>query len=173
MAEEFHALKDIEPKQSWTKADPESTQAYKYVLKIPYHAHELNVVEYTQSDLPHPFIFITDLPITRRNCAQLVEDGRRRWKIENEGFNEQKNHGLGLCHLFSKNYTAMKNHYFLIQIGHMIAQLLEAGLKRIEALANVTTTRLIEAVREAFRTKPLSEEDEVLVNQRTQYRFLF
>ena len=173
VAEEFHALKDIEPEQSWTKVDPESTQTYKYVLKIPYNAHELNVVEFTQSDLPHPFIFLTDLPITKRNCVQLVEAGRRRWKIENEGFNEQKNHGLGLCHLFSKkSYTAMKNHYFLTQIGHMIAQLLEAGLKRIEALANVATTRLIEAIKEAFRTKPLTDDDEALVNRRTQYRFL-
>ena len=99
-------------------------QTYRYVLKIPYQAFELNIVEFIQSDLPHPFVFITDLPMTRRNCIQLVEDGRRRWQIENEGFNEQKNHGLGLNHMFSENYTAMKNHYFLIQIGHMIAQLL-------------------------------------------------
>lgn len=28
-------------------------------------------------------------------------------------------------HLYSHNYQAMKNHYYLIQIGHMISQLLE------------------------------------------------
>ena len=119
VAEEFHALKGIEPEQSWTRTNQGSTQAYGYVLKIPYRAHELNMAEFAQSDMPYPFVFITDLPITRRNCAQLVEDGKRRWKIENEGFNVQKNHGFGISHLFSKNYTAIKNHYYLIQIGHM------------------------------------------------------
>ena len=171
VAEEFHALKDVEPEQSWARTNQGSTQTYKYVLKIPYQAHELNIAEFTQSDMPHPFVFITDLPIARRNCAQLVEDGRRRWKIENEGFNVQKNHGFGICHLFSKNYTAIKNHYFLIQIGHMIAQLLEAGLKSLQALSNATTARIIESVGESFRSELLTEEDEALVNRRFQYRF--
>ena len=171
VAEEFHALKDIEPKQSWTKANPESTQTYKYVLKIQYQAHEVNVAEFTQSDLPHPFVFITDLPLSRRNCAQFVEDGRRRWKIENEGFNVQKNHGMGICHLFCKNYTAIKNHYFLIQIGHMIAQLLEMGLKNLNALSKMAANQIIGALKESFRTEPLTNEDETLVNRRHQYRF--
>ena len=48
-----------------------------------------------------------------------------RWKIENEGFNTQKNQGYYLEHLFSKNYQGIKNHYYLIQIGHMIAQIME------------------------------------------------
>ena len=120
--------------------------------------------------MEHSFVFVTELPITRRNCAQLVEDGRRRWKIENEGFNVQKNHGYGICHMFSRNYTAIKNHYYLIQVGHMIAQLLEAGLKSLLALAKVTTARIIEAVRESFRSALLTEEDEALVNRKFQYR---
>ena len=84
--------------------------------------------------MEHPFTFVTDLPITRKNCEELVKKGRLRWKIENEGFNEQKNHGLGLGHLFSVNYIAMQNHYYIIQIGHMISQFLECGIKKIEAL---------------------------------------
>ncbi len=28
-------------------------------------------------------------------------------------------------YLFSKNYQGIKNHYYLIQIGHMIAQIME------------------------------------------------
>lgn len=28
-------------------------------------------------------------------------------------------------HLYSKNYQAVKNHYYLIQIGHMIGQFME------------------------------------------------
>jgi len=35
--------------------------------------------------------------------------GGKRWKIENEGFNIQKNHGYNLHHLYSKDTKAMKN----------------------------------------------------------------
>ena len=166
VAAEFHALKHIEPEQVIAKQG----QEYRYVLKIPYQAYELNIVEFIQNDLPHPFVFITGLPITRQNCIQLVEDGRRRWQIENEGFNEQKNHGLGLNHMFSENYKAMKNHYVLIQIGHMIAQLLEFGIRRLCELSKMATVRIFALVKEAFRTLILTDEDEALVHLQTQYR---
>jgi len=99
-----------------------------------------------------------------------VEDGRRRWQIENEGFNEQKNHGLGLNHMFSENYTAMKNHYFLIQIGHMIAQLLELGIRRLRELSKMATSLIFAEVKEAFRTMILTDEDAAHVHLQTQYR---
>ena len=170
VAEEFHVLKNMEPKQVWSQTEGSITKTYRYVTDIPYQTYKLNVAEYEQSDLKNSFVFITDLPISRRTCEHLVEDGRRRWKIENEGFNEQKNHGFALEHKFSKNDTAMKNHYFLIQIGHMIAQLLEIGLRRLEALTKMPSCKLFEAVKEAFRTVLLTEEDSCLVNQLTQYR---
>ena len=49
-----------------------------------------------------------------------------RWRIENEGFNTQKKHGYYLEHLYSQNYWALKNHYYLIQTGHMLGQFPEA-----------------------------------------------
>ena len=52
-----------------------------------------------------------------------------RWKIENEGFNTQKKQGYYLEHQYSKDYQAMKNHYYLTQIGHMVAQVMEAWEK--------------------------------------------
>ena len=52
-----------------------------------------------------------------------------RWKIENEGFNTQKKHGYGLEHPYSRKYQGVKNHYYLLQIGHMIAQIMEAWEK--------------------------------------------
>ena len=171
VSEEFHALKEMEASQSWTRTEESITLQYKYVLGVPYKTHTLNVVECHQSDKAHPFVFITELPITRRNCEQFVVHGRNRWKIENEGFNTQKNHGYNLEHMFSKNYTAMKNHYYLIQIGHMISQLLEAGLRRLRALASLAASRIIADVKESFRNTTLNEEDVKTVNQRTQYRF--
>ena len=53
--------------------------------------------------------------------------GRRRWKIENEGFNEQKNGTFCISHLCSRNENALKIHYYFIQIAHIIRQLLDNG----------------------------------------------
>ena len=82
--------------------------------------------------------------------AALVEAGRRRWKIENEGFNTQKNHGYYLEHLFSKNYQAIKNHYFLMQIGHMISQIMEAW-ERLWKKAKLSTDEKHDRMLDSFQ----------------------
>ena len=35
------------------------------------------------------------------SIKEIVKAGRKRWKIENEGFNTQKNHGYEIHHLKS------------------------------------------------------------------------
>ena len=100
---------------------------------MDYNGYSVNLMEYGDSQEKH-FCFLTDLPITMNNRNQLLMDGRRRWAIENQGFNTQKNHGFFLEHLFSWNGQAMKNHYLLIQIAHMISQLLDAWKKLWEKL---------------------------------------
>ena len=64
----------------------------------------------------------------------------------------------------------MKNHYFLIQIGHMIAQFLEAGFRRITALAKIPDCQLFENVKEAFRTILLTDADQESVRLLMQHR---
>ena len=59
--------------------------------------------------------------------AVAEKGGRIRWKIENEGFNVQKNRGYGLEHAYSKDPHAAKIFYYLLQIAHMVFQLLEKG----------------------------------------------
>ncbi|MBT8374680.1 MAG: transposase, partial [Deltaproteobacteria bacterium] len=60
------------------------------------------------------------------NAVDIIENGRLRAKIENEGFNTQKNLGYGLQHKYSQtSELATKNYYTCLQIGHMINQLLE------------------------------------------------
>ena len=107
---------------------------YDHVNGIDYNGSPLNLLEYGEQQDKH-FCFLTNLHITLKNRAQLLLDGRRRWAIENQGFNTQKNHGFYLEHLFSRNGQAMKNHYLLIQIGHMISQLLDAWNKLWEGVS--------------------------------------
>lgn len=90
------------------------------------------------------FVWATDIPVNETNFAELGNHGGRlRWKIENEGFNVQKNNGYEMEHAYSEHEHAAKNFYLLLQIAHLIAQLLEKGgvaksmAKKIGAIRNV------------------------------------
>ena len=67
--------------------------------------------------------WISSLEITKRNMEEMILAGRGRWKIENEGFNNQKNGLYRIEHLNSYNSNAMKNHYLLTQIADILMQL--------------------------------------------------
>ena len=119
--QEYMALKEIEKNRQ-----EKGETWYDYVNGICYEGHLLNYVECGENGRENPLYYLTDLPVTKKNVEGLVMDGRRRWAIENQGFNTQKRQGYCLEHMYSRNYQAMKNHYYLIQIGHMISQVIEA-----------------------------------------------
>lgn len=60
------------------------------------------------------FRYISDLEIKDSNIKEIVSIGRKRWKIENEGFYTQKHRTFNISHLNSRNDVSMKNHYFFI-----------------------------------------------------------
>ena len=121
------------------KAEKEEKKI-KYWNNIKYGEVEfekqVNVLKYCEKNKTKPteFMWITSLKVTEMNKEELVYYGRQRWKIENEGFNEQKNGTFDIEHMYSKNYNAMKVHYFFIQFAHTIRQLMERGLKYIKEL---------------------------------------
>lgn len=113
----------------------ESTKAnYEYVTKLDYQEEKVNVIKYTEQKKQTEFVYITDLPITNKNIEESIKLGRKRWKIENEGFNIQKNGTFDIGHLYSKNQVGIKVHYLMIQIAHMLRQLLEKGVKEVKEL---------------------------------------
>lgn len=128
---------------------------YDHVCGIDYNGCSVNLLEYGDSEGKH-FCFLTNLPITMNNRKQLLIDGRRRWAIENQGFNTQKNHGFFLQHLFSRNGQAMKNHYLLIQMAHMISQLLDAWKKLWEKLP-ISREQKHKRLLESWKQVPLSQ----------------
>lgn len=69
------------------------------------------------------FQWIMSIELTKRNLEKMVCAGRGRWRLENEGFNNQKNGIYDIGHLNSRNSRAMKNHYLLTQIADIIIQL--------------------------------------------------
>lgn len=69
------------------------------------------------------FVWLTDTRPTKDNAMQLVKEARCRWQIE-EAFNIQKNGGYELEHNFGTVGFAMKNYYYLLQIAHLLHQLM-------------------------------------------------
>lgn len=158
---EYRKLKDLErnyqeeylvpgKKKGQGKKEWEEKKVWHdYVTGIAYEGHQVNFIERGESgEGKYPFYFLTDLPVTKRNVKELAEAGRRRWAIENEGSNTQKRHGYNLEHRFSHNYQAWKNHYYLIQIGHMISQIIEVWEKlweKVKQSREQKHRRLLEA----------------------------
>ena len=104
------------------------------------------------------FQWISNIEITKRNLEELILAGRGRWKIENEGFNNQKNGMYRIEHLNSKNSNAMKNHYLLTQIADILMQLYIAWNPYISELKQSiknTSSRLLES----FRILKITSED--------------
>lgn len=74
------------------------------------------------------FAWITNFSVRADTVATLANQGGRcRWKIENQGFNTQKNGGFNLEHAYSTHDRQIKNFYLLMQIAHLILQLIEKG----------------------------------------------
>jgi hypothetical protein len=106
---------------------------FQWLNGIDYSGHTLNWIE-CQETITNPdanrrekntFVHVTDFPITYQEAHQISTMGRLRWKIENEGFNTQKNLGYELQHKFSRvSYRATKNYYQCLQLAHMINQLM-------------------------------------------------
>lgn len=100
---------------------------------IKHKNHIFNVIRYEENQISKEeerlitFNYITDLKVNDYKIESIVKMGRGRWKIENEGFNEQKNGTFCISHLCSRNENALKIHYYLIQIAHIIRQLLDSG----------------------------------------------
>ena len=70
----------------------------------------------------HHFEYLTSISQDDRTVEECVEAARDRWHIE-DSFNEQKNRGFEMQHLFSRSsFTAFCNWYQSLQLAHMIYQ---------------------------------------------------
>ena len=64
----------------------------EYQNQIPFREHDVNLIYYTEKkkEKVTESAWITSIEITKRNAEKIVQAGRNRWKIENQGFNRQK-----------------------------------------------------------------------------------
>lgn len=190
--QEFEALSKLQPKNrfSWrTGKNAEVRQGFRWVDDICYvdsgrRQHTLSVIECLETkpdekgvEKTTKFKWVTHCSVSAKTVVHLANNGGRiRWKVENEGFNVQKNGGYGLEHAYTSNSTSAKIFYFLLQIAHMLAQLLERSslLRKVVPAgfgsAKNLAFRLLEAWRNAHLTRAGLES---LLQRRFQIRFHF
>lgn len=133
---DFQALLPLCPENTLERTLPSGVrQVYRWVPEMSYTDAEgrswtftaLQLVESVAEETT-TFAWITDLDVTAKTVeAVATEGGRYRWKIENQGFNRQKNSDLNLQHLYSTDPEKLKAYYYLLQMACIIAQLLEQG----------------------------------------------
>ncbi|MEG2610610.1 MAG: transposase [Bacilli bacterium] len=139
---------------------------YEYVTKLDYQEEKVNIIKYQEKEKNIEFVYMTDLQISNKNIETTIGIGRKRWKIENEGFNIQKNRTFDIGHLYSKNSTAIKVHYLTIQIAHIIRQLIEKGLKSIKEL-QIKLKEISQSIKKAL----ISLISNLETHKRVQLRF--
>jgi len=104
------------------------------------------------------FQWVASIELTKRNLEEMINGGRDRWKIENEGFNNQKNGIYQIEHINSRNSKGMKNHYLLTQVADILMQLYLSWNPLIEEIKQSiknTSFRLLES----FRQQKVTVED--------------
>ena len=102
--------------------------------KYKYKGIYFDMIKYVDNKKSIGFHYITNFDVNNNNIKNIVQLGRKRWKIENEGFYTQKHRTFDITHLNSRNDNAMKCHYLFIQIAHTIKKLLEQGNILIKSL---------------------------------------
>lgn len=181
---EFEALSRLQSENRLrlrTGKDGEIDQRYRWVDELSYldskkKDHLLSVIECRETkpgkkgkELTTKFKWITNFKLKDTNVIAIAEKGGRiRWKIENQGFNTQKNGGYGLEHAYSNNPRSAKIFYFLLQIAHLVAQLMEKGslLKKLFPEGAPSLKDLALLLLEAWRNANLKRHDIINLEKR-------
>ena len=145
----------------------ESNKAnYEYVTNLEYQEEKVNIIKYVDTKEKTEFVYMTNLPISNKNIESTIRVGRKRWRIENEGFNVQKNGTFDIGHLYSRNQVAIKAHYLMIQIAHILRQLLENGVKEIKEL-----NLKLKEISQTLKNTLISTITNLTVHSKIQLRF--
>src|SRR5512136_1148167 len=188
--EEFEALSQLQPENRlvWHTGEPvQLKQAFRWADDIAYtdsekKEHTLSVIECLETKPDKEgakqttkFKWVTNCRVSCKNVTTLSNDGgRMRWKIENEGFNVQKTGGYELEHAYTNDPNSAKVFYLLLQIAHLLAQLLyKATLLKRDLLDGLGSAKnLAFRLLEAWRNVRMDRADITAFFQtRFQIRF--
>jgi len=132
-------------------------QEYTWVNDLEYEGLKLDFLmcQETVDGKTTTFAWLTNFDVDRDHVIIIAQGGRKRWTIENEGFNEQKT-GYELEHFCDcKDLEVMTCLYLLLQVAHLFMQL----LARSDLIDPVPTlTFLAHLLLEALRNVVLPDD---------------
>jgi hypothetical protein len=159
---DFQSLLPLCPKQVLERTTPEGArQVYRWVHDLSYQDSDKRTWQFhaiqceeTVAGQTTTFAWITCLHVSKRTVVEIAtKGGRPRWQIENQGFNMQKNSGFNLEHVYSTDPELLKAYYLLLQIAHIILQVLEVGslLRRLASEWGQTPGQLFGSLKNIAR----------------------
>jgi hypothetical protein len=132
---DFRGLLRLCPERRVERETPQGDrQVYRWVNDLSYtdsagrewSFHGIHCTETHPDGTATEWSWVTSLEVTHQTVVEVAtHGGRERWRVENEGFNTQKNSGLNLEHAYS--HTCWAAYYFLLQMAHLLLQLVEKG----------------------------------------------
>lgn len=108
----------------------ETIKLTMWVNDIDYKEKKVNVIRQItrnkKTEKDSVWMWMTNREITPKNVNKIIYCAKARDYIENQGFREQKvTSGIDLEHVYSKDIKAIKVIYTIIQITHLILQIIE------------------------------------------------
>jgi hypothetical protein len=153
--QEAQRLLALKPQNRRTRTLPDGTRrVYRWADEVEVGGcHALFCEETAPDGSLTTFAWLTNMAINHQNAIALADQGGRlRWKIENEGFNTQKNGGFALEHAYCRNGNAAQVFYALLQLAHLVQQLLTlGGLLRPFHQRFVTVRNFVRRLTESLR----------------------
>ncbi len=138
----------------------EGQQDFRWVEDIMMGQHQTNVI--LQGEITPQaatlYAYITNFSkLSPERVTTIVNCGGRERHLIEDAFNTQKNHGIGLEHVFCANATASKNYYTMMQVGQVLWTLICRGcLQRLYDWARRATEQgLARALWEGLRAARL------------------
>jgi hypothetical protein len=135
--QEFQTLLKLCPDKRLEGTEDGWRHEYRWVDELPYtdsnkREWKLKAIHY-KGEGPGgklsewAWLVSADLVVSKATVERIVWGaGRPRWWEENQGFNVQKNSGMNLEHAYSEK-DHFGAYYLLLQIAHILLQLLEKG----------------------------------------------
>lgn len=173
---DFQELLKLSPENKLSLKLPNGTsQLFRWVNHLSYtdsenRTHTVNALVCLETihGEAQTYSWLTNKTLSAQNVATVATHGGRvRFKIENQGFNIQKNSGLNLEHAYGIGVDTMKCYYYLLQIAHLFAQMFEMGslLRNLAARYGATPIGLFGSLKnlaqrllECFRFFELDKE---------------
>jgi hypothetical protein len=154
--EEARSLSKLQNRNILEVREQRRSQTFRWVEDLPvaeFTAHVLFCRERTPKKEATDFVWLTNFHLSPNRVQNIAnKGGRLRWKIENEGYNVQKNDGYEMEHPYSEHPNGFRIFYVLLLIAHYLTQLILHGnlidsLMRSFGSARNFARRLAESMR--------------------------